>query len=196
VAPVGSVLNDAKVAVMEFAGSSIGDGAGLLANVYGDAAPDRRDREEPGRGLGLGGALPSIESETLSSPRLVIMTVSVVSALNCKLGILGRSCSRTENAEDGRRRRETKRGFLPLSRTFFRALALTQLIICRSASRSETTRVGRTDVGKPTVRGMVLCAWGIGGRMGVSKRLTVSGGSENRMSNKGRLTGREIVEGI
>lgn len=158
VAPVDSVLKDPKVVVMVLVGSSIGDGAELLANGYGEAAPDRLDIEEPGRGLGLGGALPSIESEAFSSPRLTTM-VSVASVFSRRLGIFGRSRSTCkEAAEEGRRRREMKRGFRPLSRTFFRALALTQLIICRSASRSETTRVGRRDAGKPMVRGIVLCA--------------------------------------
>lgn len=54
---------------------------------------------------------------------------------------------------------EMNRGFLPLSRTFLRALALTQTIICRRASRSLTVRPGLRAVPvrgvNPIGRGMV-----------------------------------------
>lgn len=54
---------------------------------------------------------------------------------------------------------EINLGFLPLSNTFFRALALTQTIICLSASRSLTVRPGLRAVPvrgvKPIGRGIV-----------------------------------------
>lgn len=154
-------------------GSSIGEGAALrgIGYGYGDAEPDRLDMDEPGRGLGLGGALSSIDSDAFSDDRREMTMVSVGSAFSCKLGILGLDLSFSkgpalslappwsvcrETREDDLLNVEIKRGFRPLSSTFLRALALTQLIICRSASRSETNRVGRTDVGKPTVRGIVV----------------------------------------
>lgn len=209
-------------------GSNIGDGAALRENGYGDCEPERRDIDDPGRGLGLGGALSSIDSLAFSSRRgftvgklmmivpsvpvpdiVVIPVVTVGSCASCRLGIFGRSfcpCGRAwaERAVEGRRSVEMKRGFRPLSSTFFRALALTQLIICRSASRSDTMRVGRVEPvpepgsPKPPVRGMVDCACGvIAGRTGVVNRLRGTPGSEKRVSNMTRLSGREaMVEGV
>lgn len=162
----------------------------LLTNGKGDAEPERRLREDPGRGLGLGGALSSLienenEVSTAWPNSSVPVTVRVAVRLGGRdafwtltrmLGILGRVLGLRPIDPPAPTPREEidaeeYRGLRPLSSTFLRALALTQTSIWRRASRSETIRVFRWVELSAVMRGMVVWKCGMMGRVriGVSK---------------------------
>jgi hypothetical protein len=156
------------------------------------------DIADPGRGLGLGLGGPS-DADSSDSPDSSGMGGGVArSSVDPEISNRNSFFLRVSIADRLPREDAKSRGFLPLSRTFFRALIPTQLTSCFIASRSETSRRGRGVVPRAAPGlGRVWNGDKAFGRRGVENGWAeygglVVGGLESGLEEDATLRGRGV----